>query len=71
MHLSLSPILVSAIVPLVLCSILERVFSVNPLSGWVGCPSLMVLGVADLDGEGCLCSPPCYPNIVSLIICLF
>lgn len=50
MHLSLSPIPVHVIVPLVLCSVLERVSSVNPLSGWVGFPSLMVLGVADLDG---------------------
>lgn len=50
MHLSLSPVSVYAIVPLVSCSILERVSCVNPLSVWVGCPSLMVLGVADLDG---------------------
>lgn len=50
MHLMLSPMPVYAIAPLVLCGILERVSSVNPHSGWVGCPSLMVLGVADLDG---------------------
>lgn len=50
LKLSLSPIPVYAIVPLVLCSIVDKVSSVNPLSGWVGCPSLMVLGVADLGG---------------------
>lgn len=50
MHLSLSPVSVYTIVPLVLWSILERVSSVNPLSVWVGCLSLMVLGVANLDG---------------------